>query len=110
MNSYKRLVPGYEAPVYVAGRRNRSPLIRVPESRGLSTRLELRSVDPSANPYLTMAVLYYKRVWMVFVMNLHHRQQLIVFYVMNEEERQHAQIEDLPSTLHNAIKNCVKIK
>ena len=58
VNSYKRLVPGYEAPVYVAwSGRNRSPLIRVPESRGLSTRLELRSVDPSANPYLTMAVL-----------------------------------------------------
>ncbi len=50
VNSYKRLVPGYEAPVYVAwSGRNRSPLIRVPESRGLSTRLELRSVDPSAN-------------------------------------------------------------
>ena len=58
VNSYKRLVPGYEAPVYVAwSGRNRSPLIRVPESRGLSTRLELRSVDPSANPYLAMAVL-----------------------------------------------------
>ena len=57
VNSYKRLVPGYEAPVYVAwSGRNRSPLIRVPESRGLSTRLELRSVDPSANPYLAMAV------------------------------------------------------
>lgn len=58
VNSYKRLVPGYEAPVYVAwSGRNRSPLVRVPESRGLSTRLELRSVDPSANPYLAMAVL-----------------------------------------------------
>ncbi len=47
-----------EAPVYVAwSGRNRSPLVRVPESRGLSTRLELRSVDPSANPCLAMAVL-----------------------------------------------------
>ena len=49
VNSYKRLVPGYEAPVYIAwSARNRSPLIRIPESRGISTRIELRSVDPAA--------------------------------------------------------------
>src|SRR5690554_4974142 len=58
VNSYKRLVPGYEAPCYVAwSAKNRSPLIRIPASRGLSTRVEVRSVDPSANPYLAMAVL-----------------------------------------------------
>ncbi|SOC38080.1 type I glutamate--ammonia ligase [Ureibacillus acetophenoni] len=58
VNSYKRLVPGYEAPCYIAwSARNRSPLIRIPASRGLSTRIELRSVDPSANPYLAMAVI-----------------------------------------------------
>lgn len=58
VNSYKRLVPGYEAPCYVAwSPKNRSPLVRIPESRGLSTRIELRSVDPSANPYLAMAVI-----------------------------------------------------
>ncbi|GAA3323902.1 hypothetical protein GCM10020331_049630 [Ectobacillus funiculus] len=58
VNSYKRLVPGYEAPCYVAwSARNRSPLIRIPASRGLSTRVEVRSVDPAANPYLAMAVL-----------------------------------------------------
>lgn len=51
VNSYKRLVPGFEAPVYVAwSGKNRSPLVRVPAARGLSTRLELRSVDPTANP------------------------------------------------------------
>jgi len=51
VNSYKRLVPGYEAPCYVAwSGLNRSPLVRVPSSRGLSTRIEARSVDPSANP------------------------------------------------------------
>lgn len=56
VNSYKRLVPGYEAPVYVAwSGQNRSPLIRIPASRGNSTRVELRSVDPSANPYLALA-------------------------------------------------------
>ena len=57
VNSYKRLVPNYEAPVYIAWSvSNRSPLIRIPASRGNSTRLELRNPDPSANPYLTLAV------------------------------------------------------
>ena len=62
VNSYKRLVPGYEAPCYVAwSARNRSPLIRIPASRGLSTRVEVRSVDPAANPYLAMAVIIKSR-------------------------------------------------
>ena len=57
VNSYKRLVPGYEAPVYIAwSERNRSPLIRIPARRGNSTRIELRSPDPSCNPYLALAV------------------------------------------------------
>ncbi|MGX7348240.1 type I glutamate--ammonia ligase [Aerococcus vaginalis] len=56
VNSYKRLVPGYEAPVYIAwSTQNRSPLLRVPSARGESTRVEIRSIDPSANPYLVMA-------------------------------------------------------
>ncbi|MEG0080195.1 MAG: type I glutamate--ammonia ligase [Enterococcus sp.] len=109
VNSYKRLVPGYEAPVYVAwSGRNRSPLIRVPESRGLSTRLELRSVDPSANPYLAMAVLLEAGLDGI------HRELTPPpavdrnIYVMNEAEREEAQIKDLPSTLHNAIKELRK--
>ncbi|KKM09357.1 glutamine synthetase [Clostridiales bacterium PH28_bin88] len=58
VNSYKRLVPGYEAPVYIAwSPRNRSPLIRVPAKRGASTRIELRNPDPSCNPYLAIAVM-----------------------------------------------------
>jgi glutamine synthetase len=57
VNSYKRLVPGYEAPVNVAwSMRNRSPLIRIPDRRGTGTRCELRMPDPSANPYLALAV------------------------------------------------------
>jgi glutamine synthetase len=56
VNSYKRLVPGYEAPVYICwAERNRSPLIRVPAKRGSSTRIELRCPDPSCNPYLAIA-------------------------------------------------------
>ena len=61
VNSYKRLVPGYEAPVYISwGRTNRSALIRIPRSnigRYRSTRCELRCPDPSANPYLAFAVM-----------------------------------------------------
>lgn len=57
VNSYKRLVPGYEAPIYIAwSATNRSPLIRIPSSRGAGTRVELRCPDPAANPYLTLAV------------------------------------------------------
>ena len=57
MNSYKRLVPGYEAPVNVAwSMRNRTPMIRIPVRRGLETRCELRIPDPAANPYLALAV------------------------------------------------------
>ncbi len=57
VNSYKRLVPGYEAPIYIAWSGvNRSPLLRIPSSRGQETRIELRSPDPAANPYLVIAV------------------------------------------------------
>src|SRR6185437_7982118 len=57
INSYKRLVPGYEAPVNVAwSMRNRSPLVRIPDRRGLGTRCELRMPDPSCNPYLALTV------------------------------------------------------
>ncbi|MFD1928594.1 type I glutamate--ammonia ligase [Sporosarcina siberiensis] len=58
VNSYKRLVPGYEAPCYIAwSAQNRSPLIRIPASRGISTRIEVRSVDSAANPYLALAAI-----------------------------------------------------
>jgi glutamine synthetase len=58
VNSYKRLVPGYEAPVYVAwSASNRSALIRIPASRGLGTRVEVRCPDPACNPYLALAMM-----------------------------------------------------
>ncbi|HEX9735002.1 MAG TPA: glutamine synthetase family protein [Thermoanaerobaculia bacterium] len=58
INSYKRLVPGFEAPTNVAwSERNRSPLVRVPARRGMSTRCELRLPDPACNPYLALAVM-----------------------------------------------------
>lgn len=58
VNSYKRLVPGYEAPVYIAwSPSNRSPLIRIPAARGKATRVELRCPDPTCNPYLSFAII-----------------------------------------------------
>ncbi|MDQ0222801.1 type I glutamate--ammonia ligase [Streptococcus moroccensis] len=109
VNSYKRLVPGFEAPVYIAwAGQNRSPLVRVPASRGVSTRLELRSVDPMANPYLAMAVL--------LEVGLHGIENKLEapapvetnIYAMTEEERKEAGITDLPSTLRNAVKGLRK--
>lgn len=105
VNSYKRLVPGYEAPVYVAwSGKNRSPLVRIPESRGLSTRLELRSVDPAANPYLALAVLLAAGLDGIENKKLPPAAVDRNIYIMTEEERKQADITDLPSTLHNALK------
>lgn len=109
VNSYKRLVPGYEAPVYIAwSGQNRSPLIRVPESRGISTRLELRSVDPSANPYLTMAALL--KAGLDGIKNEIIPPAVVDrnIYVMNEAERKEANIGDLPATLQEALKELKK--
>jgi glutamine synthetase len=105
VNSYKRLVPGYEAPVYVAwSGHNRSPLIRVPAARGGSTRLELRSVDSTANPYLAVATIL--EAGLDGVRNKIEPPKPIDrnIYVMTEEERHANNIVDLPSTLHNALK------
>lgn len=104
VNSYKRLVPGYEAPCYVAwSARNRSPLIRIPASRGLSTRVEVRSVDPAANPYLAMAVL--------LAAGLDGIKNKIVapepidrnIYAMSKAQREECGIVDLPSNLSQAL-------
>jgi glutamine synthetase len=104
VNSYKRLVPGYEAPCYVAwSAQNRSPLIRIPASRGLSTRVEVRSVDPAANPYLAMAVLL--AAGLDGIKNKLKEPAPIDrnIYVMNAEERAAAGIVDLPATLAEAL-------
>ncbi|WP_137626996.1 type I glutamate--ammonia ligase [Lactiplantibacillus pingfangensis] len=105
VNSYKRLVPGYEAPVYVAwSGSNRSPMIRIPSARGLSTRLELRSVDASANPYLAFATVL--EAGLDGIKNNIEPPKSVDrnIYVMDEDERRQAGIVDLPSTLHNALK------
>ena len=105
VNSYKRLVPGYDAPVYVAwSASNRSPMIRIPSARGLSTRLELRSVDASTNPYLAFAAVL--EAGLDGIKNGIEPPKSVDrnIYVMDEDERAAAGIADLPSTLHNALK------
>ena len=105
VNSYKRLVPGFEAPVYIAwSGTNRSPLIRVPQSRGLGTRLELRSVDPTANPYLAIAAIL--EAGLDGIDNGLTPEDAIDrnIYRMQDDERKANHIQDLPSTLHNALK------
>ncbi|WP_175638939.1 type I glutamate--ammonia ligase [Metabacillus schmidteae] len=104
VNSYKRLVPGYEAPCYVAwSAQNRSPLIRIPASRGLSTRVEVRSVDPAANPYLAMSVLL--AAGLDGIKNNLDAPKPIDrnIYVMSKEERVENGIVDLPATLAQAL-------
>ena len=105
VNSYKRLVPGYEAPCYVSwSGQNRSPLIRVPASRGLSTRIEVRSVDPTANPYLAMAA--------ILEAGLNGVEEKLTpppavdrnIYTMTAEERVEEGIGNLPANLNDALK------
>jgi len=107
VNSYKRLVPGYEAPTYVAwSRRNRSALVRVPlyrKGKERSTRMELRCPDPACNPYLTFAVLLHAGLEGIekgyelpepMEKNLYH---------LSPDERRRLGIEQLPETLGEAI-------
>lgn len=104
VNSYKRLVPGYEAPCYVAwSGSNRSPLLRIPSSRGLSTRVEVRSVDPAANPYMALAVLL-----AAGLDGVEHKLTPPAavdrnIYVMDKAEREENGIQDLPATLSDAL-------
>ncbi len=104
VNSYKRLVPGYEAPCYIAwSLRNRSPLVRIPSSRGLSTRIEVRSPDPAANPYLAMAAMLAAGLDGVKKKLSPPPETDRNIYAMDLEERQAEGIEALPATLKEAI-------
>ena len=104
VNSYKRLVPGYEAPVYIAwSARNRSPLIRVPAARGSATRLELRCPDPSCNPYLALTAIL-----AAGLDGIENKIQPPVpsnknIFNMTEEERLADGIGELPGSLEEAI-------
>ena len=109
VNSYKRLVPGYEAPVYVCwANRNRSAYIRVPAGREAHTRIELRNPDPAGNPYLQFTVM--------LAAGLKGIEEKIeppepvekdIFH-MSAEEREALGIESLPENLGQALGNMRK--
>ncbi|MBA7612531.1 Glutamine synthetase [subsurface metagenome] len=107
VNSYKRLVPGYEAPVYLSwARRNRSDLIRIPEyrpGREKSTRIELRSPDPACNPYLAFSVML--AAGLEGIEKGYEVPEPIEenVYEMSEEERKKRGIDTLPASLQEAI-------
>ncbi len=103
VNSYKRLVPGYEAPVNVAwSMRNRSPLIRVPARRGTGTRVELRSPDPSANPYLALAVMLAAGLDGVETEASSREPVNENIWEMSHREKRRLRIDDLPHDLNEA--------
>lgn len=104
VNSYKRLVPGYEAPVYVAwSLANRSALIRVPAKRGNATRVELRSPDPCCNPYLAFAVLLTAAIEGIKNKTVPPMQREENIYDMSTLERKEKGIKSLPGSLNEAI-------
>ena len=111
VNSYKRLVPGYEAPTTIAWSEiNRSPLVRIPDRRGIGTRCELRSPDPSCNPYLALA--------MMLTAGLEGLEKETDpgppvnknVYNMSHRERRRLKIDELPGNLHEAIEELRKDK
>lgn len=104
INSYKRLVAGYEAPCYIAwSGRNRSPLIRIPAKRGSSTRVELRSPDPSSNPYLALAVQLKAGLDGIKNQLTPPASVDLNIYEMSAETRKIQGIQSLPENLLEAI-------
>jgi len=104
VNSYKRLVPGYEAPVNVAwSMRNRSPLVRIPDRRGLGTRCELRMPDPACNPYLALTVQLAAGLDGI-ERKLQAREPVSRnIFTMSHRDRRKYRIDELPRDLHEAL-------
>ncbi len=109
INSYKRLIPGFEAPIHIAwSTSNRSPLIRVPAARNQATRLELRNPDPSCNPYLALAVML--KAGFDGIKNKIEPPKAIDknIYGMSEMDLKNANIDSLPKNLIDAIGELMK--
>ncbi|NQT05947.1 MAG: glutamine synthetase [Candidatus Omnitrophica bacterium] len=108
VNSYKRLVPGYEAPVYVSwAQRNRSALVRVPvykPGKEKATRVELRNPDPACNPYLAFSVMLAAGLEGIKKRYKLPPEVTNNIYKMSDKEREKAGIESLPDDLYEAIK------
>ncbi len=105
VNSYKRLVPGYEAPVNITwSAKNRSPLIRIPSARGAGTRIELRNPDPSCNPYLVFAAILAAGLDGIKSDLKPVGSVEKNIYNMSDQERAEYGIENLPRDLYEAIR------
>jgi glutamine synthetase len=108
VNSYKRLVPGYEAPVNVAwSMRNRSPMIRIPDRRGSGTRIELRIPDPSANPYLALAAQLAAGLDGIATKADAREPVNTNIWEMSHREKRRLRIDDLP---HNLGEACTELE
>ena len=106
VNSYKRLVPGYEAPCYLAwSASNRSALIRIPAARGQSTRVELRCPDPSCNPYLALAACLAAGLDGIEKKMQHPAEITENIFAMDQKTREANGIACLPGTLIDAVIN-----
>lgn len=104
VNSYKRLVPGYEAPVYVAwATKNRSPLIRIPAAREQGTRVELRNPDPSCNPYLALACMLAAGIDGIKRKKMPPASVEQNIFAMSDESLEDAGVKALPGSLKDAI-------
>jgi glutamine synthetase len=104
VNSYKRLVPGYEAPCYLAwSASNRSALIRIPAARGQSTRVELRCPDPACNPYLALAVCLAAGLDGIEKGMTPPAEITENIFAMDAPTRDIKGIDSLPGTLHDAV-------
>ncbi len=104
VNSYKRLVPGYEAPCYLAwSASNRSALIRIPAARGMGTRVELRCPDPSCNPYLELAVCLAAGLDGIEKGMTPPAEVTENIFAMSAEERKAKGIESLPGSIKEAV-------
>ena len=109
VNSYKRLVPGYEAPTYIAwSATNRSPLIRVPASRGTGTRVELRCPDCACNPYLAIAVCLAAGLDGIKRGLTPKESVQKDIFTMTDSEREDAGITNLPKNLYEAVRHMRK--
>ena len=105
VNSYKRLIPGFEAPVYISwASKNRSPMVRVPSAGELNTRLEMRSADPTANPYLLLAACLSAGLAGIKEEKMPMEPVTCNLFDLSEKQRNEMGIKPLPSTLHNALK------
>ena len=109
VNSYKRLVPGYEAPIYIAwSATNRSPLIRIPSTRGEGTRVALRSPDPSANPYLALAVCLAAGLDGIRNQTMPPKGVQGNVFELTPEDKERLAIDSIPADLHEAVEEFKK--